>query len=150
MWWFKLQPCSQLSNVFDVVLMQLDRLDKQNDTSFFGPVAGRVAGRIARGRFVLDGKVYHLDINDGRNTLQGDYKLYCPCCLLKVLVINYVYIYLLATLHSICLFIIFIRWRQRIQQSHLDGEGVRRRRRLPVRHPILSQLRRRARYIIQI
>ncbi|KAF8714955.1 hypothetical protein HU200_027496 [Digitaria exilis] len=35
-----------------------------NDTSFFGPVA-------ARGRFVLDGKVYHLNINDGRNTLQG-------------------------------------------------------------------------------
>ncbi|KAF8703330.1 hypothetical protein HU200_032128 [Digitaria exilis] len=42
-----------------------------NDTSFFGPVAGRVAQRIARGRFVLDGKVYHLNINDGRNTLQG-------------------------------------------------------------------------------
>jgi aldose 1-epimerase len=47
----------------------------QNDTSFFGPVAGRVAQRIARGRFVLDGKVYHLNINDGRNTLQGTHRL---------------------------------------------------------------------------
>jgi len=95
MWWFKLQPCSQLSHVFDVVLMQLDRLGKQNDTSFFGPVAGRVAGRIARGRFVLDGKVYHLDINDGRNTLQGDYKLLLSMLLAQcVLVINYVYILL--------------------------------------------------------
>ncbi|CAL5068224.1 unnamed protein product [Urochloa decumbens] len=46
-------------------------VERVNDTSFFGPVAGRVAQRIARGRFVLDGKVYHLAINDGKNTLQG-------------------------------------------------------------------------------
>ncbi|OQU84779.1 aldose 1-epimerase-like isoform X1 [Sorghum bicolor] len=58
-------------NLADVVLGKDTIAEYINDTSFFGPVAGRVAGRIARGRFVLDGKVYHLDINDGRNTLQG-------------------------------------------------------------------------------
>jgi len=47
------------------------RLAKQNDTSYFGPITGRVAQRISRGRFVLDGKVYHLYRNDGRNTLHG-------------------------------------------------------------------------------
>ncbi|XP_039774677.1 galactose mutarotase-like [Panicum virgatum] len=58
-------------NLADIVL-GLDTVGEYiNDTSFFGPVAGRVAQRIARGRFVLDGKVYHLNINDGRNTLQG-------------------------------------------------------------------------------
>jgi len=51
--------------------IQLFRLAKQNDTSYFGPITGRVAQRISRGRFVLDGKVYHLYRNDGRNTLHG-------------------------------------------------------------------------------
>ncbi|RLM74593.1 aldose 1-epimerase-like [Panicum miliaceum] len=43
----------------------------QNDTSYFGPITGRVGQRISRGRFVLDGEVYHLERNDGRNTLRG-------------------------------------------------------------------------------
>lgn len=46
-------------------------LPTQNDTSYFGPITGRVAQRISRGRFVLDGKVYHLQRNDGRNTIHG-------------------------------------------------------------------------------
>jgi galactose mutarotase-like enzyme len=46
-------------------------LATQNDTSYFGPVTGRVAQRIARGRFVLDGKAYHLYRNDGNNTIHG-------------------------------------------------------------------------------
>ncbi|RLM64538.1 aldose 1-epimerase-like [Panicum miliaceum] len=58
-------------NFADVVLGLDTVAEYVNDTSFFGTVAGRVAQRIARGRFVLDGKVYHLNINDGRNTLQG-------------------------------------------------------------------------------
>jgi len=59
---------------FECKLFESKHAAAQNDTSFFGPVAGRVAQRIARGRFVLDGKVYHLNINDGRNTLQGTHR----------------------------------------------------------------------------
>ena len=41
-------------------------------------------------------------------------------------------------------FVYISRWRQRVQQEHLDGEGVRRRRRVPVHHLLLPQLLRRA------
>jgi len=35
------------------------------------PIAGRVANRIARGKFTLDGNTYQLSCNDGRNHLHG-------------------------------------------------------------------------------
>jgi aldose 1-epimerase len=40
----------------------------------FGCTVGRVANRIARGRFVLDGKTYTLATNDGPNHLHGGLK----------------------------------------------------------------------------
>jgi aldose 1-epimerase len=41
------------------------------DKSYFGALVGRVANRIARARFTLDGHTYTLAANDGANALHG-------------------------------------------------------------------------------
>jgi aldose 1-epimerase len=38
---------------------------------YFGSTVGRVANRIAKGRFVLDGKTYQVPVNNGPNSLHG-------------------------------------------------------------------------------
>ena len=39
--------------------------------NYFGATVGRVANRIAKGRFTLDGKSYQVPVNDGANALHG-------------------------------------------------------------------------------
>lgn len=38
---------------------------------YFGGTVGRFANRVAKGQFTLDGKVYHLPVNNGPNSLHG-------------------------------------------------------------------------------
>lgn len=38
---------------------------------FYGATIGRVAGRITKGQFSLDGKEYQIDVNEGENMLHG-------------------------------------------------------------------------------
>jgi aldose 1-epimerase len=60
--------------VSDVVL-GFDKLkDYLAGHPFFGATVGRVANRIAKGRFTLDGKEYKLAVNNGANSLHGGEK----------------------------------------------------------------------------
>ena len=59
------------------VVLGFDRLEEylaDNNgpgPGYFGAVIGRYANRIARGKFVLDGKKYSLPLNNGGNSLHG-------------------------------------------------------------------------------
>jgi len=58
---------------FDDVVLGFDNLSgyiSKNDP-YFGAVAGRYANRIAHGTFKLDGKLFHIPLNDGPNALHG-------------------------------------------------------------------------------
>jgi aldose 1-epimerase len=56
----------------DDVVLGFDTLASYiSNKPYFGATVGRYANRIAKGRFTLDGKVYHLPINNGENSLHG-------------------------------------------------------------------------------
>lgn len=57
------------------VLLGFDDLDSWlTKNPFFGSTTGRVANRIAKGKFTLDGKEYTLVVNNGPNHLHGGRK----------------------------------------------------------------------------
>ncbi|XP_029963228.1 galactose mutarotase [Salarias fasciatus] len=58
----------------DVVLGYDDLEGYISDKRYFGAVVGRVANRIANGRFMVEGKEYQLDLNNGPNALHGGLK----------------------------------------------------------------------------
>src|SRR5438046_42130 len=57
------------------VVLGFDTLDEYlKGHPFFGAIAGRVANRIAKGKFTLDGKEYTLAVNNDVNHLHGGKK----------------------------------------------------------------------------
>jgi aldose 1-epimerase len=58
----------------DVVLGHDKIEDYQDKSPYFGCLIGRYGNRIAKGRFVLDGKEYKLAVNNGENSLHGGVK----------------------------------------------------------------------------
>ena len=57
------------------VVLGFDNLKSYLASSpYFGATVGRVANRIAKGRFTLDGKEYKLSVNNGPNSLHGGQK----------------------------------------------------------------------------
>jgi len=55
----------------DIVLGYQDLAGYDSNNTYFGAIVGRYANRIAKGTFTLEGKTYHLPINNGVNSLHG-------------------------------------------------------------------------------
>ena len=58
----------------NIVLGYDNILDYEEKAPYFGAITGRVAGRIAKGKFTLEEKAYNLAINNGENNLHGGIK----------------------------------------------------------------------------
>lgn len=60
----------------DDILLGFDNISGylSSDNPYFGATVGRVANRIAKGRFVIDGKKYQVSRNIGENSLHGGTK----------------------------------------------------------------------------
>lgn len=61
---------------FENVVLGFDNAEGylSDDNQYFGCTTGRVANRIAQGKFTLDGKEYQLAVNNGVNHLHGGVK----------------------------------------------------------------------------
>ncbi len=61
--------------IFKDIVLGFDKLeDYISDHPYFGAIVGRFANRIANARFELNGKVYQLAANNGKNHLHGGIK----------------------------------------------------------------------------
>lgn len=60
----------------DVVLGYATPAEYEHNDGYIGAVVGRVANRIGGAEFMLSGKRYQLDANDGKNTLHGGFDSY--------------------------------------------------------------------------
>ncbi len=67
----KLKVPNRNGKIQDVILGFKNLAGYVNGGTYFGGLIGRYANRIGHGTFTLDGKVYHLSINDRGNTLHG-------------------------------------------------------------------------------
>src|SRR6056300_1132361 len=62
-------------NEFDDIVLGFDNFtDYENKNPYFGAIVGRYANRIEKGEFELNGKKYHLPINNDANHLHGGLK----------------------------------------------------------------------------
>jgi aldose 1-epimerase len=62
-------------NDFQEVLLGFDNVQRYLDKHpYFGSTVGRYANRIAEGSFILNGRLYMLDKNEGSNHLHGGYQ----------------------------------------------------------------------------
>ncbi len=59
------------SDIRDVVLGYDTEEEYENQDAYIGVVVGRVANRIEKGRYTINGKTYHVPINNGPNSLHG-------------------------------------------------------------------------------
>ncbi|KAJ3610826.1 hypothetical protein NHX12_022916 [Muraenolepis orangiensis] len=64
--------CADVRGHVDDVVLGYDHLDGYvSDPRYFGALVGRVANRVARGRFTVDGTEHRLAVNNGPNALHG-------------------------------------------------------------------------------
>ncbi|GEK90555.1 aldose epimerase family protein [Alkalibacterium kapii] len=58
----------------NIVLTVDNLIDILNHRPFYGATVGRVAGRLSRGKFTLDGKTYQVETNENGNFIHGGSK----------------------------------------------------------------------------
>lgn len=71
--WISAVVPDKYGNLSDVVLGYNDMSGYIADTAYMGATVGRFANRISNACFELNGKVYTLDCNDGKNTNHGGF-----------------------------------------------------------------------------
>lgn len=66
-----LTAADQEGRYSNIVLGYKDINQYQQDSSYLGAIIGRYAGRIAHGRFNIDGENFQLSINSGEHHIHG-------------------------------------------------------------------------------